>query len=130
MRSQPCSPAAAATSPTARTRPAGGVANIPIELTIARDGSATLVSEFDGALERFELSPDELAELREQLDAADLDAVELPPDPPTCADCFLYEVTYDGVTASYDDAGDPPDSVAEAVAHLERLAAAHTPPPA
>lgn len=108
----------------------GGVASMPIELTIQADGPATLVSGYDGQTEDFVLDDSELEELASELEAADLEGFEGPTEPTGCADCFLYTVSYEGTTISYDDTATPPDEVTALVNHLDELATAHTPSPA
>jgi hypothetical protein len=107
----------------------GGVASMPVELTIDADGSATLVSEFDAQTEDFVLGDAELRALTAELDAADLEAFEEPTEPSGCADCFLYTVTYGGATISYDDTATPSDEIIALVGHLDELASEHTPTP-
>jgi hypothetical protein len=107
----------------------GGVASMPVELTIGADGSARLVSEFDGQAEDFALDDAELEELTTELEAADLDAFEPPVEPSGCADCFVYTVTYGDAVVSYDDTAAPPGEITALVGHLDELAVEHTPSP-
>jgi hypothetical protein len=108
----------------------GGVASMPVELTIETDGSATLTSEYDGQAEDFTLDGAELDRLTGELEAADLDGFGGPAEPSSCADCFLYTVTYGETTVSYDDTASPSDEIVALVGHLDELAMAHTPAPA
>ena len=105
----------------------GGFASYPLRLTVAGDGSSTIAAGQGGPSRPFELGADELETLRSQLAAAEFDAVEQGPG--GCADCYIYDVEYDGRTTSYDDAADPPATVETAVDHLSEIAEAHAPPP-
>jgi hypothetical protein len=124
------SPTTTADGPLVTYSREGGVASMPIELTIEPDGKATLVSEYDGQRESFDLSETELAALESELEAANLDEYEAPTEPSTCADCFVYRVEYGGTTITYDDIATPPDEIVALVGHLDELAMAHTPAPA
>lgn len=106
----------------------GGVAAVDEQLRVERDGAATVIAGY-GPTEpqTFQIGEDELALLESELDAADFEAID--PGPTGCADCFIYEVTYDANSYSYDDVADPPQSVLTAVGHLGQLTADHYPPP-
>jgi hypothetical protein len=106
----------------------GGVASVPERLVVEADGTATVEAGIGTAQLSFELDQDELEQLRTELEAADLGALE--PSPTTCADCYSYEVVYNGTTISYDEADSPPNSVSSVVAHLGQITAAHYPPDA
>jgi hypothetical protein len=106
----------------------GGVAGVPERLVVERDGAATVEVGIEGARQSFELPVDELEQLRSELEAADFESVDDPPSPPTCADCFVYEIVYDGTTISYDDANPPPESVSSVVASLAAITGDHYPP--
>jgi hypothetical protein len=103
----------------------GGVASVPEQLVLQPDGMATVEAGIDGARASFELEPNELEQLRAELEAADFGALE--PSPTVCADCFSYQVVYGGNTISYDEADSPPDSVTTVVAHLGQITADHYP---
>jgi hypothetical protein len=106
----------------------GGFASMPEQLVVEADGTATVEAGVSGARTTFELSAGQLDQLRAELEAADFDAVEQPPGPTACADCYSYEVVYDGTTISYDDADTPPASVTAVVALLSRITSEHYPP--
>jgi hypothetical protein len=106
----------------------GGIASVPERLMLEEDGSATVEAGVDGDRGSFELEGDELDQLRAELEAADFDAIEQPPQPSGCADCYVYEIVYHGATISYDEADPPPASVATVVAHLGEITADHYPP--
>lgn len=102
----------------------GGIAGIEERLLVDRGGRAT-VSIGGGSPTSFTLSDSELGRLEAALQAADLAAVT---DRETgCADCFRYEVTYDGTTVAYDEVAEPPPSVAAVVSQLGGLVAEHSP---
>ena len=92
----------------------------PESLVVEADGAATVVAGIDGARAQLQALRRELEQLRSELDAADFESVEDPPSPPTCADCYVYEIVYDGTTISYDDANPPAESVTDVVAHARR----------
>jgi hypothetical protein len=104
----------------------GGVASMPEQLVVEAGGSATVEAGVDSVRTTFELSEAELDELRSTLEAADFGGVE--PGPTGCADCYSYEVVYDGTTVSYDDANTAPASVTAVVALLGRITSDHYPP--
>ncbi len=107
----------------------GGVASMPESLVIRADGSATVEAGVTGAREEFELDPDELARVRTELEAAEFDDVADPPVQTGCADCYVYEITYDGTTMSYDESQAAlPASVTAVVTHLSEITADHYPP--
>ena len=108
----------------------GGVASMPVSLEIQPDGSATVEAGVDPARETFEVASEELEQLRSELDAADFESFEPPAVPSGCADCYAYEVTYDGTTVSYDESQEVPASITAAVAHLSQIADANYPPEA
>jgi hypothetical protein len=108
----------------------GGVASVPEQLVVEADGTATVEAGIGTARHSFELDQNELDQLRAELEAADLGAFEPPPGPSACADCFSYEVVYNGTTVSYDDAHPPAAAVASVVAHLGQITADHYPPDA
>jgi hypothetical protein len=107
----------------------GGFASMPVSLEIQDDGSATVVAGVDPARESFEVDPDELEELRSELDGA-VEDFEPPAVPSGCNDCYVYEATYHGSTISYDESQEVPASITAAVAHLSQIADAHYPPEA
>jgi hypothetical protein len=107
----------------------GGFASMPESLVIEADGAATVEAGVDPARETFQLDADELEQVRSELEAADFEAVESGV-PTGCADCYEYDITYDGTTVSYDESQDVPDSVGVAVAHLSEITADHYPPEA
>ena len=69
---------------------------MPESLVVDADGSATVEAGVDPARETFELDPDELEQLRAELEAAGFDGFAQSTEPTGCADCYVYEVTYDG----------------------------------
>lgn len=101
----------------------GGIAGIHERLEVELGGAATLTF---GSGERqgrraLQLTNDELRELESALGSADLDEIE--PAPGACADCFEYEITYGGETASFDDVAEVPRSVREAQTQLTDIVA-------
>jgi hypothetical protein len=104
----------------------GGFASSPQRLTIAADGSATVEAGVPPGRTTFTLGHDDLAALRAELDRADFDAVD-GDSPTSCADCYVFRITYGGRTIGYDESQPVPDSVATVVAHLDRLTAEHPP---
>jgi hypothetical protein len=106
----------------------GGIAGVPERLVIQTDGTATVEAGYEPTATDFRLGDAELEQLRTELDAADLEGVEDPQTPSTCADCFVYEIVYGGVTVGYDEANPPAESVTAVVAHLGQIAADHQPP--
>ncbi len=105
----------------------GGVASMPERMTIEAGGSGIVEAGVDPAREAFELGSDELEQLRSELEAADFEGFEQRSEPTGCADCYVYEVTYDGTTVSYDQSETIPEPMTAAVAHLSEIAAAHYP---
>jgi hypothetical protein len=105
----------------------GGIASLPERLVVEADGSTALVAGVEGAQTTFRLSPERLEQLRSGLEAADFDAVEQPPGPTMCADCFSYELIYDGATITYDEADLLPASVTSVVALLAQITSEHYP---
>jgi hypothetical protein len=106
----------------------GGVGGIDEHLRIEPDGTATLSYGEPANTERsFDLTGDELDRITSLLDAADFDSMPTDPQPTSCADCFVYTVSYGGRTITYDDASPPPASVGELVSGLGDLAQAHQP---
>lgn len=108
----------------------GGVAGISEVMVVERDGQASIRVGVDGKRIGFELSADELDRLEAELEAADLDQVELDPDDVVCADCFTYTIAADGSEIAVNDLDRPPDAVATLLAHLGEIAAANHPPAA
>ncbi len=106
----------------------GGFASYPVRLEVQADGAATVEVQVEGAgSSSFELGEQDLAGLRETLEAAEFDQLDGPLST-TCGDCFSYEVVYGGATYAYDDATDVvPESVRAAVAELDRIANQHAP---
>jgi hypothetical protein len=108
----------------------GGFASMPIRMEIQADGSAAVVAGVDPAREAFEIDADELGRLRSELDDADLGSYETPAEPTGCADCYEYQIAYNGTTIAYDESEKVPEEITTAVAHLSDLADAHYPPDA
>jgi hypothetical protein len=92
------------------------------------DGTATVEAGIDPARDRFELEGGELEQLRAELEAADFVSYEPSDEPTGCADCFAYEVTYDGTTISYDESESVPAPITTVVAHLSEITADNYPP--
>ncbi|MDX6583675.1 MAG: hypothetical protein QOI10_2859 [Solirubrobacterales bacterium] len=107
----------------------GGVASMPVRLVISDGGEATIEFGVDvnASPISFALGAPELESLRADLEAAEFDAVEQPPEPTMCADCFAYEIIYDGDTTSYDETASVPESVGAVVSHLDEITGAHGP---
>lgn len=102
----------------------GGLATTAQHLVVEQDGSATVRVEGPGNIGGdLRLSGAELARLRAAIDDATLD-VDSPPA--TCADCFTYEITAGGETASFDQT-QIPAATAPLVALLEEVVARETP---
>jgi hypothetical protein len=99
----------------------GGIAGVDERLRIEPDGSAVVSVGIDGRQSSFALTDHELAQLRGELEAADLGSVDAQGPPTGCADCFVYELTYGGRTISYDEASPVPEPVATVVADLGTL---------
>ncbi len=108
----------------------GGIAGMPLKLTIEPDGYATVEARIEGDRASFELDADQLDRLHADLEAADLDSVGIPPGPAECADCFIYGLTYAGTTISYDEVDTVPDAVRSVVGELDRIATERLPDPA
>jgi hypothetical protein len=105
----------------------GGIAGVNERLVIDPDGEAQLaVGEPDPDAQRFEIGDPALERLRSGLAAADFAAIDRDSGL-GCADCFEYEISYDGVTASFNEAAEVPDSVREVTAQLGRIVEAHLP---
>ena len=106
----------------------GGVGGIDERLRIEPDGSATVtIGEPMNTDRSFNLSASELADVQALLDAADLDAMPVEPQPTGCADCFVYTVEYGGRSITYDDATEPEPSVGELVTGLDEIVTTHQP---
>lgn len=105
----------------------GGIAAMPIALTIDSDGRATLTQGAEDDRTSFTLDADEIEQLRGTLEAADLGAVETPTPPTACADCFIYDIAYGGEKLSYVEADEVPANVSAAVSALEEIATEHLP---
>jgi hypothetical protein len=104
----------------------GGFASMPESLVIGADGAGTVEAGVDPARESFQLDADDLEQVGSELETADFDAVDSGV-PTSCADCYEYEIAYNGTTVSYDESQDVPESVDAAVAHLGEIADAHYP---
>lgn len=105
----------------------GGVAAVLERLTVYRDATATVRVGFTEPVERtFVLGPDELLQLSEELEAADLEAVD-PSDPNLCADCFVFKVRYGDEEIEFAEIDEPPESVATVISHLGSLVEDHYP---
>ena len=88
----------------------GGVAGIDETLTVRPDGSGEFErgSAGDSPVDRFQLEPsrhEELTEVVGELDFAALDAGQSA----TCADCFIYEISYGDSTLTADDVTAKPE---------------------
>jgi len=122
------SPNAEPSGPLVTYARSGGIAGMPVELTVEADGQARVRAGIEGGQPAaFALGAAELDRLRRTLEAADLAAVQPSTEPSTCADCFSYEVTYEGRTASYVEIDEVPSSVSAAVSELDRIAGEHVP---
>lgn len=107
----------------------GGIAGVVEEMTIERDGSATLTVGVDAESTEFRLADGELAQLADELEAADFEAVEPPPAEAVCADCFVYAITVAGEKRiTLDDLAERPESVSTVISHLGAIAMEHYPP--
>jgi hypothetical protein len=107
----------------------GGFASMPVSLEVDQDGSATVEAGVDPARESFDVDADEVEGLLGELEAADFGAVDSG-EQTGCADCYVYEIVYQGETTSYDESQTVPGSVSTVVAHLTEIAEAHYPPEA
>lgn len=109
----------------------GGIAGVAEEMTIERDGSATLTVGVDAESTEFRLADGELAQLADELEAADFEAVEPSAAEAVCADCFVYGVTVAGEKRIIlDDLAERPESVSTVISHLGAIAMEHHPPDA
>ena len=109
----------------------GGVAGIREQLTVARDGRATLRDGYgdDAPARRFRLTAAQLDHLRGVLEAAHLQRVRSSSGPGGCADCFGYEIRFGGVRViAYENAIAP--ALAQPIALLDRLVARGSSAPA
>lgn len=106
---------------------AGGIAGVGEHLEIKTDGSAAITVGFEGRHRKFELTSSELQEVRDRVEAAELDMVESPPEDAICADCFSYELEAGGESAAWDSSVGLPDSVSALGSLLSQLAAEHYP---
>ena len=124
------SPTTSTAGPLVAYTKTGGVAGVNEHLAVKDDGSAILeVGYQDPARQRFDLDAEGLDHLRELLAAADFAGVD--PGPGIgCADCFQYEIEYEGSTTAFAEIGDIPQSVGDVVAELGRIVEAHAPTPA
>jgi hypothetical protein len=96
-------------------------------LVIDPDGTGQLViGEPDPDEQQFAVGEPELERLRRGLAAADFAAID-PESGLGCADCFEYEITYAGTTASFNEAAEVPDSVRAVAGELGRIVEAHLP---
>ncbi len=117
-----------ATGPLVTYQRTGGIAGVTEKLTVERGGEATLVVGFDRVRIAFELPAAELNELEAELEAADLEAIEKAPADAVCSDCFVYEITYEDETITFNDLDRPPESVSTLLAHLDEIAMSNYPP--
>lgn len=106
----------------------GGIAGVLEELRIERDGRATVTVGPARDRATFTLDEAELAELEEELEAADLGAADAPPGDPVCSDCFEYRIAYDDFEVTLSDLDRPAPSLEEVLAHLGRLVSDNQPP--
>jgi hypothetical protein len=105
----------------------GGLAGETQELTIQRDGRATVTSDLGGAdkASDFMLTDserDQVAGLVQEADLATLEARKTPP----VADGYAYELTYGGRTIRW-EMGATPERAAKLVRILGGLAEKHRP---
>jgi hypothetical protein len=105
----------------------GGVAGVRERLEVRGDGAALLsVGYQPPVIRRFELDESDLDRLRELLAEADFAGVD--PGPGIgCADCFQYEIEYEGTTTAFAEIAGIPDSVGELVTELGGIVEAHSP---
>ncbi len=103
----------------------GGIAGIGEFLEIGADGDAELTLGYgaDAAVERFEVPADELETIQRGLGEVNFDEIDEGQES-TCADCFVYEISYGGQKATSDDISLSEDFRA-AAATLVRLAEEH-----
>jgi hypothetical protein len=84
---------------------AGGVGYTAQRMVIEEDGTATVTIEGPGEIgAEFGLSEPELAELHTLLDRATFANSE----PSDCADCYAYEISHGGETATFAQTSYPP----------------------
>ena len=105
----------------------GGVAATPQRLVVEADGASSLATGVPGSRRRsrFTLSAEQSAELQELARKAELPALSAEPQGPvTCADCYLYRVTYAGVRVERAEP-DLPAALAGLVSALQDVVAAH-----
>jgi hypothetical protein len=115
------------TDPLVTYQRAGGIAGVSERLVIDPDGTGQLViGEPDPDEQQFAVGESELERLRRGLAAADFAAID-PESGLGCADCFEYEITYAGTTASFNEAAEVPDSVRAVAGELGRIVEAHLP---
>jgi hypothetical protein len=106
----------------------GGLAAMPEALTI-RPGRHATVTAIDGRGKRrsreFRIGVKQVKQLRAAAETARID--ELPTsEPGSCADCFVYSVTYRGASASVDEV-DVPRRMQPLIDRAEALIDAHLP---
>lgn len=107
----------------------GGIAAMPRILEVDREGHATLTATVTGRngprneTSEFDLAPGQLAELEDQLAAAEGDTG--PSEPTGCADCLTYSIEATGIDADLDQVSveDVSPELRRLVATLERLSA-------
>jgi hypothetical protein len=107
----------------------GGIAAAPRILEVDREGHATLTATVPGPngprneTSEFDLTPDQLADLEDQLAAAEGEAG--PTEPSGCADCFTYSIEATGIDVDLDQVSidDVSPELQQLVTTLERLSA-------
>ena len=120
------SPSAALDGPLSYVR-SGGFAGETQELTIQRDGRATVTSDLGGTDQAsdFELEESQREEIAKLVNDADLATVKAREAPPV-ADGYAYELTYGGDMVRW-EMGATPERIAELVRVLGELAEANRP---
>ncbi len=101
----------------------GGIAGIYEKVVVDESGKATVSQGLPSTakVKSFSLSDAELSALRRSLDAAEL-ASQKNASPQGCADCFVYDITYNGTHFRGDEAT-LPAQVKLAVTQLNALIA-------
>jgi hypothetical protein len=96
----------------------GGFAGVNDRVTVKRDRRVTVRSRGDAA-KHTRLSRAAMQKLRRELDDAQIDH---PPadSPPSCADCFVYTITYKGHRVQLTEDGIP-ERMQPAIQRLSRL---------
>jgi hypothetical protein len=104
----------------------GGIAGSTQTLAVRPGRRATATTD-TGPTERtrveFRLSPRRVRALQQVLAKADIGSIP-PPGPSGCADCFLYDLRYDGHHIEMEEVDVPP-RLAPVFAQLDAIIAAH-----